>query len=178
MTVPAVHCEARKVSYRQTKDGLVVSFVIHPSDMPDTLAVAPLGQRYMLALAAIGDDERPIEPPSPPLAERPGVETVSSPTARARAAQFAKERYQEAPPMVQARMRSGILASDPRFQQFVASDTGGIATEEHAALYIRERCCNGGSRHQIADTRACYDLFLTMETDFKVWDGQIAERRG
>jgi hypothetical protein len=183
VTIPAVHCEARKVSYRQTKEGLVVAFVIHPNDMPDALAVAPLGTRYMLALAAIGDDEQPIEQSSQrqPMshstdikatAERPGVETGSSPTARARAS------YANLPPMEQARVRACVLPTNGRFQQWVASETGGIATEEHAELYIKARCCGCGSRNQIANTRECYDLFLTMETDFKFWDGQIAERRG
>ena len=182
MTIPAVHCEARKVSYRQTKEGLVVAFVIHPNDMPDTLATAPLGQRYMLALAAIGDDEQPVqavsqeslptESPSPPLAERPGVETGSSPTARARASHYA-----DLPPMEQARVRACVLPTDHRFQQWVASETGGIATEEFAELYIKARCCGSGSRYQIADTRACYDLFLTMETEYKIATGQMAEPR-
>ena len=69
MTIPSVHCEAKKHGYRQTQDGIVVSFVLHPQEVPDDLALAALGTRYMMALAQIGDDEVPIEPQKP---ERPG----------------------------------------------------------------------------------------------------------
>ena len=34
MTELAEHFEAKKYAYRQTKDGMVVSFVIHPDDVP------------------------------------------------------------------------------------------------------------------------------------------------
>jgi hypothetical protein len=57
----AMGCEARKIAYRQSKDGFVVSFAIHPNDVPDGLAVAGIGTRYMLALVEIGDDEKPVE---------------------------------------------------------------------------------------------------------------------
>lgn len=56
----AIHCEAKKHAYRQTQDGVVVSFVLHPQEVPDGLATAALGTRYMLALVAIGDDEQPV----------------------------------------------------------------------------------------------------------------------
>jgi hypothetical protein len=55
----AVHCEAKKHGYRQTQDGIVVSFVLHPEEIPDALATASLGTRYMLALVEIGEDEKP-----------------------------------------------------------------------------------------------------------------------
>lgn len=47
--------EAIKYAYRQTKDGFVLSFVVHPSDMPDDMATAPIGQRFMVAYGAITD---------------------------------------------------------------------------------------------------------------------------
>ena len=56
----AMHCEAKKHAYRQTQDGVVVSFVLHPHEVPDGLATAPLGSRYVLALVQIGDDEQPV----------------------------------------------------------------------------------------------------------------------
>lgn len=68
----AEHCEAKKHAYRQTQDGVVVSFVLHPNDLPDGLATAPLGTRYMLALVEIGDDEQPKKPAAS-LAQRAGL---------------------------------------------------------------------------------------------------------
>jgi hypothetical protein len=186
MTIPAIYCEVKKLAYRQSKEGIVVSFLVHPQEVPDALAVAPLGQRYMLALAQIGDDERPVEPPSPstPAAERPGVETGSSPTARARASQFAKERYQEASPMVQACTRAALLAKDIRFQAWAQEHVHGekefglaTLTEAGAADYIRETCCNGGSRKLIATDPEAYRKFLALLTMFQIAVGEIAEPR-
>jgi hypothetical protein len=63
----ALHCEAKKHAYRQTQDGVVVSFVLHPQDIPDNLATAPLGTRYMIALVEVNDDETPkVQPISAP----------------------------------------------------------------------------------------------------------------
>ncbi len=69
MTIPGTYCEAKKHGYRQTQDGIVVSFVLHPNEVPDDLALSALGTRYMLALVRIGDDETP-QPPE--KATRPG----------------------------------------------------------------------------------------------------------
>lgn len=49
------HFEAIKYAYRQSKDGFVLSFVVHPSDMPDELATAAIGSRFMVAFASIPD---------------------------------------------------------------------------------------------------------------------------
>ena len=56
----AGHFEAKKHAYRQTQDGIVVSFVVHPNDLDASFAVAPLGTRYMIGFSEIGDDEKPI----------------------------------------------------------------------------------------------------------------------
>lgn len=55
----AIHCEMVKYAYRQTKDGVVVSFVVHPNDIPAELSASHIGARYMVALVELGDDERP-----------------------------------------------------------------------------------------------------------------------
>jgi hypothetical protein len=158
MTDEAAYCEARKVAYRQTKDGLVVSFVVHPLDMPDELATAPLGTRYMLALAEIGDDEEPVERPN------------------------GKARYQAAPAMQQALVRAATLPRDERFRAWVGYARSGsseapAATEHGAIEYIRETCCEGGSRAQIAEDQAAFERFLGMEHDYLVAIGAAAEPR-
>lgn len=73
-TIP---CEVKKYSWRQSKDGFVVSFVIHPNDVPDALALASIGTRYMLALVEIGDDEQPKAPETKPATEKPEKEPKS-----------------------------------------------------------------------------------------------------
>jgi len=56
----AIHCEMKKVAYRQTKDGIVISFVLHPQEVPSELSTSHIGARYIAALVEIGDDEMPI----------------------------------------------------------------------------------------------------------------------
>ena len=57
----ALSCEAKKHAYRQTQDGVVISFVLHPQEVPDGLALAPLGTRFSLVVVEIGDDEQPVK---------------------------------------------------------------------------------------------------------------------
>lgn len=59
MTAPAFHFEAKKHAYRQTQDGIVVSFVVHPNDMSADLAIAPLGTQYVVALAPYTEQSPP-----------------------------------------------------------------------------------------------------------------------
>ena len=56
--------EAIKSVLRQSKDGIVISLVIHPSDVPVPLLSDPIGSRYMVGMARVGDDEEIIEPES------------------------------------------------------------------------------------------------------------------
>ena len=53
--------EAVKSALRQTKDGLSISLVIHPNDIPNPLLSDPIGSRYMVGMAKLGDDNQPIE---------------------------------------------------------------------------------------------------------------------
>lgn len=52
--------EALKYALRQTKDGVVVSFVIHPDDVTAELLADPIGARYQMVMVRIGDDEQPV----------------------------------------------------------------------------------------------------------------------
>tara|TARA_R110002020_G_scaffold18695_2_gene64969 strand:- start:12758 stop:13216 length:459 start_codon:yes stop_codon:yes gene_type:complete len=54
--------EAVKSVLRQSKDGIVISLVIHPNDIPGPLLSDPIGSRYMVGMARLGDDEEIIEP--------------------------------------------------------------------------------------------------------------------
>lgn len=55
--------EAIKYALRQSKDGTVVSFVIHPNDLDPELQCLPIGTRVMIGWAAISDDEKPVARP-------------------------------------------------------------------------------------------------------------------
>ena len=167
MTTPSISCEARKISYRQSKDGLVVSFVVHPNDMPDALALAPLGQRYMLALAAIGDDEKPVAPLTTP---------------RVTASERGKQRYATASDMEKALVRSARLPKNTRFRGWVARQRWNgvdddLSAEDTAVKHIRETCCAGESRKLIAEDRACYEAFIRMETSYLIETGILGAPR-
>lgn len=69
MTAPAFHFEAKKYALRQAKDGVVVSFLVHPADVIAELLSAPIGEHYVVALApyekAAEQAEQPPEAPAP-----------------------------------------------------------------------------------------------------------------
>ncbi len=61
--VAALAFEARKVSLRQTKDGVFLSVVIHPSEVPPDIFTSLVGTRYQVVFVEIGDNEEPVVPP-------------------------------------------------------------------------------------------------------------------
>lgn len=92
----AMHCEAKKHAFRQTQDGVVVSFVLHPQEVPNELALAALGTRFMLALVEIGDDEQPKAPASAPAEKQP-------------------QNWHD----MKLSQQAGVLCNDPAFQKFL-----------------------------------------------------------
>lgn len=106
----AMHCEAKKHAYRQTQDGVVVSFVIHPQDVPDGIALSALGTRYMLALAEIGDDEKSKS--SPTKAKKP----VDEGDSEIREPAFASKKNWHEMKMSQ---QAGVLCNDKVFHAFL-----------------------------------------------------------
>lgn len=96
-TDASLHCEARKWSFRQTREGVVISFLIHPNELPDGLALASLGARFMMAVCEIADDETPAKP--------------KEKTPRT---------FQDMSPAQQA----GMLCADDVFSKFIAETVG------------------------------------------------------
>lgn len=92
-TVPTIQFEAVKVAFTQTKDGQKVTLAIHPSDVPDELAVSPIGARYQCVLVRLGDDDTPQVP------------------------QEKKRSWDDLHPSQQA----GIAANDGRFQNWIGA---------------------------------------------------------
>lgn len=50
-------CEVVMCAFRKTKDGTVVSFTVHPNDMPELLSNAHVGTRFMLGIVELADNE-------------------------------------------------------------------------------------------------------------------------
>lgn len=58
----ALSLEVKKDALKQLQDGKwVISFRVHPDDMPLALMSAQMGTRYMAALVEIDQDDSPVE---------------------------------------------------------------------------------------------------------------------
>jgi hypothetical protein len=105
----ALSCEAKKHAYRQTQDGVVVSFVLHPQEVPDGLAISALGTRYMLALVEVDENEQPKQP-------REGIkQTHEMAPDPAPPPDRARKSWDEMSPAQQA----GMLCADAAFRKFL-----------------------------------------------------------
>src|SRR5690348_11311002 len=113
--VNASSCEAKLHGFRKTQDGIVVSFFLHPQEAPQQLALDPLGTRYMLAFAAVGDDEQPLPPTQRASPDR---------------AQAGKDRYAASDERERALTRAALLPKDPRFREWIASLASHSGTAE------------------------------------------------
>ncbi len=179
MTIPATNCEVKLHGFRRTADGVVVSFVVHPAEVPNALALDPLGTRYMLALAAIGDDETPIPPKdtapwsnatkapcrlnkSPDHCSRNGgdyiCESCREEVKPGGATSAARDRYAVMSSREKALVRAGRLPrDDERFRAWVTSqldlDSGGWSGEglvsEERAAQYIRDRCCGGKSRRL-----------------------------
>ncbi len=94
------------------------------------------------------------------------------------ASQRGKERYLESTPSQQALIRAARLPKDDRFRAWLASKWGvSSVTEEGAISFIQRQCCHGESRSLIAEDPVCYDMFLRLETDWKLGTHLLPEPR-
>lgn len=173
MTVPAIHFKAKKHAFRQTQDGVVVSFVIHPNDMNADFAVAPLGTRYMVAVAKIGDDGNPI-PPGATQGAAIGSAAADHPHPPERsAAPGGAKRERTLPEKV------GMRCADKRFQKWIAEYVGwpAAATSAEETAGAVRGWCHVKYRAEILPGTDAAAAWLKLETQYLSETGQIAERR-
>lgn len=48
MSIPAIHFEGVKYAFRQSKDGVIISFVVHPNEVPAELSTSAIGARWRI----------------------------------------------------------------------------------------------------------------------------------
>ena len=149
MAVPSSHCEAKKHAYRQTQDGIVVSFVLHPNEVPDDLALAALGTRYILAMTRIGDDEEPQEPEKP---SRPG------------------RKFDDMP----ASQQAGMMCNDAEFQKWACPGNPSPITARDRIL----RECGIASRKELDRDRNAHIFWGELLARFRIDTGRTTEQRG
>lgn len=181
----AISFEAKFYALRKSKDGLIVSFVIHPNDAPNELITAPIGEQYIVALAPY------VEKPDVVLRTYPneGVREINEGfLSESRSAEQTqgditqpagrvlsqKERYAGLSAGQQAVARAGMLCKDRAFQEWVANLCVWDVCEENAEEYIRRQCCQGGSRGKIAVDDQCLSHFLALETEYLMATGKMA----
>jgi hypothetical protein len=138
-TEASLHCEARKWSYRQTKEGVVISFLLHPNELPDGLALAPLGTRFMLAVCEISDQETPVKP---------------------------KEKTPKSFHDMSLAQQAGMLCSDEVFQKFMF-ETGGTKPENIADTV--RGLCGVKSRSDIKPGTEAARRWFDIVSDYRAW---------
>lgn len=145
----SISCEMVKYAYRQTKDGVVVSFVVHPNDVPAELSTAHIGARYMVALVQIGDDETPV-PKEPPVVEAPNGKA---------------QQWKDCTPSKQA----GIRCAEPIFWAFVKEEfKTPCGNPDMAAAFVRAHC-KVNSRAHFNSNPAAKAVWQSLDSQFQAW---------
>jgi hypothetical protein len=157
----ALSAEVKKIAWRQTKDGMVLSLELHPAEVPDALALAPLGTRYQMVLVELAEDGTPVSRPAA-RAPKTQVRSMLVATEAIDLAAAAGDR---------ARVRSVLLAKDVRFQRWA-----NAADEDEAAQYIRDEC-RIDSRREIAAQLSARQAFEALEARYREQTGLRAEAR-
>ena len=157
----ALNCTAKKISYRQSKDGIVVSFLIHHAEMPDKLAIADLGTPYMLALVEIDENDKLV--PQQPAKEQP------APSAELLAGRAVAGR-------VAAVQLAGILCNEVRFQTFMHERYLGLWRLTNYGLTDAERCSETVrkklgviSRAEIKTDDNAYARWQELDAQYQAW---------
>lgn len=155
MTNPAAIAgkfEAKKHAYRQTQDGVVVSFVIHPDDVNSAFAVAPLGTPFELKYTALDYDN-----PAPATEAQPVAKQTRKP-------------WGELLPKTQAGMRCG----EPEFQRWAMNEALNVGygiginstDEQEAAIYVR-KACGVTSRKDITPGSRAAEIWASIDQRFQ-----------
>ncbi len=155
----ALKFEAVKCAYRQTKDGIVVSLVVHPSDVPDGLATAPLGSRYVAVLVQVGDDEKPVK-------SAEGAQPRQIESKRAAGAKREKREWRDVDPTTQAAMR----CAEPAFHRFLEeSYADDWQAFEHDPAEVVRFLCGVKSRKDLNVVHAARMIWHALDNEFQLW---------
>ncbi len=178
-TVQNAAIEAKKYGLRQSKEGVILSFVLHPDDVTNAVLLAPVGQRGMLVFVPINDDEQ-IEPNMVrDTADFPPVCSAAMDEAKESAdrpinpdrSERSKRAYAQANEGEKAVTRAALLAQDTQFQTWLK-----VYDEEQAARYIRS-FCGVSSRKDMAKNASALHRFFALEERYRMSSGQMTDAR-
>lgn len=170
----ALSCEAKFYALRKSKDGIIVSFVLHPNEVPDGLMLAEIGTRYMLALVEIGDDEQPVRKDG----EANQQETTETANRADRSRQPDKtppasdtdhparaKSWHDMSPAQQA----GMLCAYPAFINFLRAEyNSSIISKADAAVHVRS-LCGVDSRADIDKSSAAQMRWRNLVSQYRAW---------
>lgn len=164
----AVPCEMVLYAYRKNNQGVVVSFVVHPDDMPDALATARIGSRWVGALVHVGDDERPIPQAAKERPTKSAAKLQPDTPEKPRSA-GAKRRLPSA--------AAAMHGNDPIFRAFLNEERGyHVQNNEEAAEAVREICKVSSRRDLNVEGSHAELMWNLLQSAFLAW--QAKERVG
>jgi hypothetical protein len=167
----ALQIEAKKHALRQQQDGCwILTMKVHSNDMPEAIMKAAMGQRYICALVAIGDDEQPLPSRSN---DRSGSDAQpvpnKAPQPPARADGVEKEKPSKSWSGMPYSTQAALRCRDPIFRAFLREMCGAPAnTPEQAEQFVKTRCGVSRKRDILPDTEA-ETYWLEIEQWFDVW---------
>lgn len=167
------HFEAKKHAYRQTQDGIVVSFVVHPSALPKELALADLGTRFMVAFAEIGDDEKPKQAPVAQERQSSAGGTSKDSGATPDGCAKPKRAFKDLLLSQQAALR----CKDVPFQQFMNMQSGkrhgqSVAQEhmtEYLAIEAVRHFCGVKTRADLDSHDGAASAWRELHREYESW---------
>jgi len=155
------HFEAKKHAYRQTQDGVVVSFVIHPSDVPADLATAPLGTIYMIGFAAVGEPDGDVRA-SVKAEHKAPIGKADEPSSPSKP----KQRWDQLSPSA----RAALLTKDPAFWEYLRVLNWSECADAGAADRVLKMVCGISSKTELdATTSGPAAKFNNLDRNFRAW---------
>ncbi len=135
----ALSFEARKIAFRHTKDGHVISFAIHPDETPIPVMQSFIGTRYMVALVEIGDDDQPVHATGVDP-KTTGHKAVAS---------------------------ANLLCKEPKFQRWLYDQGYGLDVSEDGAVDGLYAFLGIGSRSQLMTDEDARRRWFALVDEFK-----------
>ena len=158
MTKPgAFHFEAKKYALRQAKDGVVVSFVLHPDDVVPELLSAPIGEHYVVALAPYEKAAEQAEQ------QQPGAPAPEPEKVKERKPFHTLPRSQQA----------AILIQDERFRRWWDGGDDPLPDAVDAAIKARLGIISKRNLDQPGPTAFAWDELVAQyrfDTDQSTWE--------
>lgn len=162
----ALHFEAVKYAFRQNKEGVVVSFVVHPNEIPAALSTSHIGARYMVALVEIDDNEQ--AKPQPAKETKPVSPATPSPVLD-KPPEKAKRTWEQFQPSQQA----GIRSHDVRFAQFLEEEYTSVWHETPDAAKCIRWICGVNSRAELGTDHSKRVLWNQLDRHFQAWEAKV-----